>query len=82
MSAAIEQRNQEATCYCGNLDEQVRMLHDTHGSTTTTTTTTNFDGVFAVQLLYSAIHPTPKRRRRRRRQHAVRQRSQRHLSVS
>eukprot|EP00621_Florenciella_sp_RCC1693_P006345 CAMPEP_0182544382 /NCGR_PEP_ID=MMETSP1323-20130603/33055_1 /TAXON_ID=236787 /ORGANISM="Florenciella parvula, Strain RCC1693" /LENGTH=222 /DNA_ID=CAMNT_0024755411 /DNA_START=157 /DNA_END=821 /DNA_ORIENTATION=+ len=23
MSAAIEQRNQEATCYCGNLDEQV-----------------------------------------------------------
>eukprot|EP00617_Octactis_speculum_P013555 CAMPEP_0185767476 /NCGR_PEP_ID=MMETSP1174-20130828/43967_1 /TAXON_ID=35687 /ORGANISM="Dictyocha speculum, Strain CCMP1381" /LENGTH=348 /DNA_ID=CAMNT_0028451713 /DNA_START=59 /DNA_END=1105 /DNA_ORIENTATION=+ len=23
MSAAIEQRNQDATCYCGNLDEQV-----------------------------------------------------------
>jgi RNA recognition motif-containing protein len=22
-SATIEQRNQEATCYCGNLDEQV-----------------------------------------------------------
>ena len=39
MSAAIEQRNQEATCYCGNLDEQVRILHDTHGSTTATTVT-------------------------------------------
>jgi len=23
MSAAIEQRNQDATCYCGNLDDKV-----------------------------------------------------------